>query len=260
MDPVADRNRTSVESEPTQHMLNRNFLQALTLKVPGATARHHTPSQGQASSPYIEARREWNERYGEYIQQARHWRNMAICSVVVLVVSLGGALYISAQRKIQPYVIQVDKLQLAEPYTQTHGTQVDPRIIKAYLARFVADWRTVTVDRQAQKGAIDRVFAMLPTGSVALVKMDDFFKARNPFTVAASHSIDITVTNLLPVSDQTWQVEWKEETRDLRGQLQSSVRMKVTVIVGITPPSEENLIVVNPLGVYITDLNWSRRL
>lgn len=254
-------------------MLNLNFLQALTLKAHGrrgptapaqqprvATAERDTPSQRQASSPYIEARREWNERYGEYIQQARHWRNMAICSVVVLVISLGGALYISAQRRIQPYVIRVDKLQLAEPYAQTHGTQVDPRIIKAYLARFVADWRSVTVDRQAQKSAIDRVFAMLPTGSVALVKMDDFFKARNPFTVAASHSIDITVTNLLPVSDQTWQVEWKEETRDLRGQLQSSVRMKVTVIVGITPPSQENLIVVNPLGIYITDLNWSRRL
>lgn len=254
-------------------MLNLNILQALTFKARGkrgpaapaqqpsaSTAERATPTRQEAGSPYIEARREWNERYGEYIEQARHWRNMALCSVVVLVTALGGALYISAQRKIQPYVLRVDKLQLAAPYTQTHGTQVDPRIIKAYLARFVADWRSVTVDRQAQKSAIDRVFAMLPTGSVALVKMDEFFKARNPFTVAASHSIDITVTNLLPVSDQTWQVEWKEETRDVRGQLQSSVRMKVTVIVGITPPTEENLIVVNPLGVYITDLNWSRRL
>jgi type IV secretion system protein VirB5 len=78
--------------------------------------------------------------------------------------------------------------------------------------------------------------------------------------VAATQSVAVAVTNLLPISDRTWQVEWQEVTRDSRGSVQGSVRMKVSIIVGITPPTEENLIVMNPLGVYVMDLNWSQQL
>jgi type IV secretion system protein VirB5 len=160
-----------------------------------------------------------------------------------------------------PFVVQVDKLREAAAVGRADGgATVDARVIKAYLARFVADWRSVTIDRQAQKSAIDRVYSMLPNGSVAVGKMNDYFRDRNPFVIATTRSVDVEVTNLLPISDQTWQVEWQEIMRDARGQLQGKVRMQVSVIVGITPPTEEKLIVINPLGVYITDLNWSRQL
>jgi type IV secretion system protein VirB5 len=141
-----------------------------------------------------------------------------------------------------------------------HPAEVDQRVIKAYLARFVADWRSVTVDRQAQKSAIDRVYAMLPSGSVALSKLNDHFKANNPFTVSSKRSVGVAVTNLLPISERTWQIEWQEVIRDARGDIQSKVRMKASIIVGITPPIDENLMLINPLGVYITDVNWSRQL
>jgi type IV secretion system protein TrbF len=217
-------------------------------------------AQQSEANPYVEARREWNERYGDYIQQAHHWRTMAlICGLVALVCVVGVA-YIGAQSKVVPYVVEVDKLGAAQGISRAdRATAVDSRVIKAYLARFVADWRTVTVDRQAQKGAIDRVYAMLPSGSIALTKLNDFFKAHNPFTLASQESISVAVTNLLPISERTWQVEWQEVARDQRGEVQSTTRMKVSIIVGITPPTTESLMLINPLGVYITDLNWSQQ-
>ncbi len=214
-----------------------------------------------ALNPYVEARREWNERYGDYIHQAQHWRMMAIISGVIALIAVGGVAYIGAQSKIVPYVVQVDKLgSVAAVDRADQPDTVDPRVVKAYLARFVADWRTVTIDRQAQKGAIDRVYAMLPSSSVALTKVNDYFSANNPFTVSSKRSVAVAVTNLLPISDRTWQVEWQEVTRDSRGQVQSTVRMKVSILVGITPPTDESLMLINPLGVYVTDLNWSRQL
>ena len=212
-------------------------------------------------NPYVEARREWNERYGDYIQQARHWRTMAIISGLAALLSVIGIAYIGAQGKIVPYVVQVDKLGEAAAVSRAdRAANVDSRVIKAYLARFVADWRTVTVDRQAEKSAIGRVYAMLPGGSIALDKLNDHFKAHNPFLLADKESVAVAVTNLLPLSDKTWQLEWLETTRDQRGAIESTVRMKASIIVGIRPPTEENLIVINPLGVYITDLNWSQQL
>jgi type IV secretion system protein TrbF len=225
-----------------------------------ARARAGVAAQGELN-PYVEARREWNERYGDYIRQAHHWRTMAIISGLSALVSVAGLAYVGAQNKIVPYVVEVDKLgQAAAVARAAHPAAVDPRVVRAYLARFVTDWRTVSIDRQAQKGAIDRVYAMLPSGSIALNKLNDHFKAHNPFTAATSQTVAVAVHNLLPISDQTWQVEWQEVVRDLRGQLQSNVRMKVSIMVGITPPTDERLMLVNPLGVYITDLNWSQQL
>jgi type IV secretion system protein VirB5 len=212
-------------------------------------------------NPYVEARREWNERYGEYIQQAHNWRAIAMMCGAVALVCVVGIAYIGAQSKVVPYVVQVDKLGEAAAVARAdRAPAVDARVIKAYLARFVADWRTVTVDRQAQKGAIDRVYAMLPSSSIALGKLNDFFKSHNPFSLAASESVGVAVTNLLPISDKTWEVSWQEITRDPRGVIQSTARMKVSIFVGITPPTDESLILINPLGVYITDLNWSQQL
>jgi type IV secretion system protein VirB5 len=218
------------------------------------------PEHGRLN-PYVEARREWNERYGDYIQQAHHWRLVALIIALVALIAVIGVVYIGAQGKIVPYVVQVDKLGgVAAVARADHAAAVDPRVVKAYLGRFVTDWRTVSIDRQAQKGAIDRVYAMLPSASVALNKMNEHFKAHNPFTVAASQSVNVILTDLLPISDRTWQVEWREITRDSRGEVKSSVRMKASIIVGVTPPTDEKLILINPLGVYITDLNWSQEL
>jgi type IV secretion system protein TrbF len=231
------------------------------------TGRPSTPPRAASASkqsglnPYVEARREWNERYGDYIQQAQHWRTMAIISGLVAAVCAIGVVYIGAQGKIVPYVVEVDKLgESAAVARADRAAPVDSRVIKAYLARFVADWRTVTVDRQAQKVAIDRVYAMLPRGSLALQKLNDHFKSHNPFTLASKESVSVAVTNLLPISDKTWQVEWQEVTRDDRGAVQSTVRMKASILVGITPPTEESMILMNPLGVFITDLNWSQQI
>jgi type IV secretion system protein TrbF len=224
------------------------------------TTQPEVPTHGELN-PYVDARREWNERYGDYIQQAHHWRTTAIFCAAAALISVSGVVYIGAQSKVVPYVVEVDKLGgVAAVARAENPADVDPRIIKAYLARFVADWRSVTIDREAQKSAIGRVYAMLPNGSVALGKVNEFFKSRNPFTTSAKQSIDVDVTNLLPISGQTWQVEWQEVTRDRRGEVEGTVRMKVSIIVGITPPTQESLILINPLGVYITDLNWSQQL
>jgi type IV secretion system protein VirB5 len=90
--------------------------------------------------------------------------------------------------------------------------------------------------------------------------MNEFFKAQNPFARTAKETVAVAVTNILPISDKTWQVEWQEVTRDSRGDVQANVRLKVSIMVGITPPTQEKLILINPLGVYVTDLNWSQQL
>ena len=64
----------------------------------------------QAENPYVAAKREWNERYGSYIHQARMWQIMAFLSLGLASISTGYALWIRQNTTYQPYVIAVDKI------------------------------------------------------------------------------------------------------------------------------------------------------
>lgn len=226
---------------------------------PGAVAQK-APARGEPN-PYLDARREWNERYGDYIHQAQHWRTMAIVSGLVSLVCVIGVCYIGSRSKVVPYIVEVDKMGDAVAVGRAdRAPTVDTRVIKAYLARFVVDWRSVTIDRQAQKAAVDRVYSMVPRGSIAVSKMSEYFRANNPFSAAAKETVAASVTNVLPISEKTWQIEWEEVSRDTRGSVLNTVRMKASILVGVTSPTSESQILLNPLGVYITDINWSQQL
>jgi type IV secretion system protein TrbF len=256
---------TSLPADQTRLKAPGKLLQALRGRAnsgrPAQTDRASGPTPAQnKSNPYVDARREWNERYGDYIQQAHHWRTLAVITSLVALVLVAGLAYVGGHSKLVPYVVQVDKLgEVAAVARADQTTAVDTRVIKAYLARFIADWRGITIDRQAQKAAIDRVYAMLPSGSAGLGKLNEYFRAHNPFALAAGETVDIAINDLLPISGLTWQVDWLEVTRDSQGEIKSRVRIRASIILGIAPPVEERLILINPLGVYITDLNWAQQ-
>lgn len=212
-------------------------------------------------NPYVEARREWNERYGDYINQAKNWRYMAVLSACISLVCAGGLSYIGAQNKLVPYVVEVDKLGQARTVNiLTKGVMADPRIIKSSLGRFIQSWRLVTTDREVQTDAIKQLYALVPTGSAALQKFNDYFNANNPFKRAANSKISVELNSILPISQETWQIDWSEETFSLTGESKGKVRWRAFLTVTLDPPKEEAQILLNPFGVYVTDLNWAQQI
>ncbi len=77
------------------------------------STQHDAESGLKALNPYLNARREWNERYGDYIAQARNWRVAAILALGIALLSSGGLVYVAGQSQIVPYVVRVDKLGTA---------------------------------------------------------------------------------------------------------------------------------------------------
>ena len=61
-------------------------------------------------NPYLAARREWDERYGDLITRAKNWRTLAaLCSLVALVAT-SGIVWLSAHSHVVPFVVLVDNL------------------------------------------------------------------------------------------------------------------------------------------------------
>lgn len=223
--------------------------------------REKTKDTAGPSNPYIEARREWNERYGTYIARARNWRIMAILSGLIAIMAVGGLVYTSAQNRFIPYIVEVDKLGAASAVGfADRAAPIDQRIIKAYLMRFIEDTRLVSSDAMAQKAAVNRVYSMIAQGTSGLIKLNEYYKDASPFKRAENETVSVEIISVLPITDQTWQCEWSETTRNLQGQVKAKDRWKASVSLAFNPPNDEKQILLNPLGIYAIDINWAQQL
>lgn len=228
---------------------------------PAADTNVSAEKPQKSKDPYVLAREEWNDRYGDYIAQAKNWRTVAILTSAIALVSVSGLAYRASQDKFIPYVVEVDKLgQAAHVGYANQASPVDQRVVKAFLVRFLQDFRSVTPDAVAQKAALDRLYSMVPTGSPALEKINTYYKDNSPFMVAQSATVALEIQPPLPISGQTWQLEWTETKRNLSGQVLSRMRYKASLTVALNPPQNEGLMLVNPLGLFVMDLNWSQQL
>ncbi len=217
--------------------------------------------QTAPENPYLAARQEWNERYGSYVKAAAAWRIVGITGMALAVIATSYSLYQSTQVKLVPYIIEVDKLGSA--VTAGFPQQIeyaDPRVVRATLAGFVSNFRSVSPDTAVQKQYIDRTYAMLRTADPATEKVNAWFRANSPFNKARTATVSIEVSNVVALSNQSYQIDWAEIERDRRGKELSTRRFRGVATVVLTPPQDEQTIRLNPIGLYLRDFDWTAQL
>ncbi|ETX01006.1 MAG: hypothetical protein ETSY1_09150 [Candidatus Entotheonella factor] len=212
-------------------------------------------------NPYLDARREWNERYGDEVARAYNWQRFAWISLVVALVAVCGLAYAAMQNKYVPYVVEIDKLgRIRAANVAERARPVEVRFQKALLADFIESLRNVMVDGQVQRDRIYQAYAMLRQGDAATGMVNGHFKRHNPFERAKTETVTVQVETILPLTDKTWQIEWREIVRDRSGVEIATEPWKATASVVIVPPRDEASILQNPVGLYVTHLSWSKRL
>jgi len=212
-------------------------------------------------NPYLAARQEWNERYGSYVKAAASWRIVGITGMALAVIGTSYALYQSTQVKLVPYIIEVDKLGSA--VTAGFPQQIeyaDARVVRATLAGFVSNFRSVSPDTAVQKQYIDRTYALLRTADPATEKVNAWFRANSPFNKARTATVSVEVSNVVALSTQSYQIDWAEIERDRRGKELSTRRFRGVATVTLTPPQDEQTIRLNPIGLYLRDFDWTAQL
>ncbi len=211
---------------------------------------------------YIDAKTVWFERYGSHIQSAYNWRLVAILEAIGIIVAILALGYVGAQSKFVPYVVAVDKIGLPVGVkVADHAEPVDQRVVRAEIAGWLSNARSVVTDRIVEKQDIDQVYALIGDGSAARGYLDNWYtNGHSPFDLARNETTTINVDSLLPISPTTWQVQWTETQRDLHGQTIGTQEWVGNVGIMIHQPTDEATLLKNPLGVYITTLDWTKKL
>lgn len=212
------------------------------------------------ANPYLNARREWDERYGDLITRAKNWRIVAMASVAVAGIACAGIAYVGAQSKIQPFVVMVDQLgspvAVARPAAMGKE-KADQRIKVAQLANWITNARTITSDPAAQQVMIDRVYAM--AGRSVAEYLNAWFSEHSPF--GGDETASIEVVSVLQQSADTYQVSWIE-TRSKSGQTAKKERWKALLTVGQSDDlaSKPGVAMWNPYGLYVKEMSWTKEI
>ncbi len=203
---------------------------------------------------------EWNERYGDYISAARSWRLTAVLALVTSAIATGGLVWVASQSQIVPYVVKVDKLGTAVAVDRAdEARRPDRQMIVAQLSRFISDMRCVYADANAERNNIKEGYAMINGRSEAFGTANEYMRAHDPFERAKTETVIVEVETVLPISADTWRIEWREETRSRDGSKPVQQQMQAILSVSFNPPSDEATIRLNPIGIYVNSFNWAKK-
>ena len=212
-------------------------------------------------SPYLAARKEWDERYGGLMKRAQQWRGAAVLALLVALAEAIVIIGVATRPRSAPYVVAVDSLgRVAAAGAASGSSPTDERMMEAAITLWVQDLRGVTSDGLAERAAIDHVYAMIGSQSAAQTIVTDYFRANQPFERGSRETVQVEVNAILPNSPHSYEVDWTETRRTLDGKAISSDRWRGIFTVAINRSNDEAVLRVNPLGIYLMDITWSKVL
>lgn len=215
-------------------------------------------SKPVGGSPYLDARQEWLERYGSYIQRAAHWRMAAFGSMLLAGAALAACIVMAGQYKVVPYMAAIDDLGRVAVSRADVAAPPPVRLIQAELANFIITWRTVTADLDLQKKNLSRLSYF--AAGAAKGQIREWFEQNNPYQIIKDNKLVQLNIKGLPhqVSQDSWRVEWTETIRNFQGGLMESNNYEATLTIAVVPPDTEEKVLKNPGGIYVTNLTFSR--
>ncbi len=220
-------------------------------------------SDAVPADPYTEARGVWLERYGSYVSQAYNWRLIALLEAVALVVAIVGLVYVGSQSKFVPYVVAIDKLGTAIAVRPAdRASPIDQRVVRAQLANWIVNARSVAIDRIVELDRISQVFALAAVDSPAYGYLQQWYPndGHSPLDRAKHETDQVAINAILPISQSSYEIQWTETIRDLHGKTTATQTWDGTFTIAFRPPEDESTVLRNPLGLYITSLSWTQKL
>lgn len=218
----------------------------------------HYGKTPQPETPYQKAAQVWDERIGSARVQARNWRFMAFGSLILSAGFAAALIWQSTRGTVVPWVVQVDKLGQAQTVAAATADYrpTDPQVAW-HLARFIEQVRSIPADpiivRQNWLRAYDWT---TDRGATAL---NDYARSNDPFTKVGKQQVAVEISSVIRASPDSFRVAWSERHYE-NGQLSSTERWTAIVTIVIQPPRDADRLQVNPLGIYVNAISWSREM
>ena len=214
-----------------------------------------------ADEIWLASRARWDERYGDFITRSRNWRIAFLVMSAIAV--LQGLQHLQELRRshVVPFVIAVDRMNnvIATGLAEESKT-VDPRIVRARVEEYVIKARSISSDKEVLKNNLQSVFANTVVPSAANTMLKEYYTASSPFEKADQGTAQVEVHDVTPLSATSYEVDWTETKRDKMGNPLGTENWKGVLGIVISPPKDEAVMRVNPFGVFVRSITWSKSI
>lgn len=214
---------------------------------------------------YLRGRAEFDSVFSDLAKGKRNWQLIAFGAMGVSAVLAIGLTTVATQSRITPYVVEVDKLGRAQSFGPAERlTLTDQRVVTSELAGFVRDIRSVVTDPAAQADLVRQAYSFVAESAAPFLNAYFSTPTNDPRLLGQDVTRLVEVSAVLPVpgaaaGTQTWKVSWTETTLPRSGGGQPSVSAWEGYLTTRTvPPTTADHITMNPLGLYVTSINWTQ--
>lgn len=212
-------------------------------------------------APWVIAQRHHDDRTLRSAMHTANWQRIAMFAMAVALAAVIGVVIIGSQSKVVPYLIEVDKLgrTIAVRAVDGRDASVDlNRMIYREMVMLIENTRTVSLDFQQNNKALTLAFSRLTGAAYNYVRHD--LSLKKPNEVAATKTVQVDVQIALPVTENTWQVEWTETSLSLGGEAMGPPeRWKANIHYELRPGGSEADLRINPVGIFIHSLTWTKQ-
>src|SRR5262249_18732041 len=157
---------------------------------------------------------------------------------------------------IVPYVVEVDQLgQTAAFGPAQELARLDQRLYRYQLALLISHLRTIHPDPVSQRRSLEAAYAFLAEPAATWV--GNAFREKNPFAAPETLTVQVPSARRLGKPDAAWQVQWLEDHYSLDGRKTRRAAFQATLQAELRPPKSTDVSLVNPLGLYVTHIDWS---
>jgi type IV secretion system protein VirB5 len=90
--------------------------------------------------------------------------------------------------------------------------------------------------------------------------LNDYFAApdNDPRLLGQRLTREVEVSGVLPIpNSESWKLQWIERERSRSGGTARTTTWEAYVTVKFAPPDDPEHIQANPLGLYVTGINWT---
>src|SRR6476646_446940 len=202
---------------------------------------------------------------GKRTQDARNrsviWQRNALAGLSAALVAIAFVMALvilrsSGRSHLVPYIVQTDGAGrivnteiLKDRSADEHFSAT--KTIKAELASWVQDWRTVSSDEGAVRSLGGRLMAMVAKNSNAETWLVAWFHANNPMERGKQVYVETLVKSIVPVSANTYEVFWQESEMNRASQTAVISHWRNKIELTVNWATAEGEIHRNPCGIFI---------
>ncbi len=212
-------------------------------------------------NPYAEARGVFYDRYMVLSRAIRQWQLVAFALLSLCVLLAASALHLGRSQRLIPYLIERDALGRTRYAGVIQPADIaQDELVASQLAFVITNLRTIYQDAVAQTDMINAAYRFVTPEAARYLSAYFASPDNNPIALGQRQirRAEIEHAIRVPGSD-SWNLAWRETTIQAAGGAREESAWQAYVTVVFEPPTNEETARANPLGLYISGMNWSRQ-